>query len=180
MDDVAHGLSSAKPELTAIFEEHFVYVWKTLGRLGVRSGDLEDVAQEVFLRIYKRLGDYDVARPMRPWIFGFAYRMAADYRRLARHRTEVLGAPIEATDASRGADERLEVEEERAIVEAALDAVEFDRRAVLVMHDVDEVPIPVVARELGLPVNTTYSRLRLAREDFVAALGRLRKVRGAR
>jgi RNA polymerase sigma-70 factor (ECF subfamily) len=178
MDGVSPRSSPAKPELAAVFDEHFDYVWKTLRRLGVRDGDLEDVSQEVFLRIHQWLEDYDPARAMRPWIFGFAYRVASDYKRLARHRVEVLGAPVEPADPARRADERIEADQERALVEAALEAVELERRAVLVMHDIDEVPIPAVAQELGIPVNTAYSRLRLAREDFIAALTRLRKARG--
>jgi DNA-directed RNA polymerase specialized sigma24 family protein len=48
---------------------------------------------EVFLKVHARLADYDDARPfVRPWRFGFAYRVAADHRRLARHRVELLGA----------------------------------------------------------------------------------------
>jgi RNA polymerase sigma-70 factor (ECF subfamily) len=178
MQGVSPRANPVRPDLAAVFDEHFDYVWNALRRLGVRQSDLEDVAQEVFLRLHKRLDDYDSTRPMRPWIFGFAYRVASDHKRLARHRVEVMGSTLEPADPARRADERLEANEQRALVEAALEAVELERRAVLVMHDLDEIPIPAVARELGIPVNTAYSRLRLAREDFVAALTRFRKSRG--
>jgi RNA polymerase sigma-70 factor (ECF subfamily) len=178
MERVSPRSLPARPSLADVFEEHFVYVWRTLRHLGVRDRDLEDVAQEVFVRMNKRLAEYDPERPLRPWIFGFAYRVACDYRRLSRHRVEVLGAPIDRADPARRADERMEADEERAMVEAALEGVVLDRRAVLVMHDIDEVPIPSIAQELGIPVNTAYSRLRLARRDFVAALSRARKARG--
>src|SRR5271170_2341241 len=129
-------------DLATLFDQHFAYVWSTLVRLGVRSSDLEDVLQEVFLRLHTRLDRYDPERPIRPWIFGFAYRVAADYRRLARHRTEILGVLVVPVDPGRSADERIEVNEELARVETALQSVELERRAVLVMHDIDEVPIP--------------------------------------
>jgi RNA polymerase sigma-70 factor (ECF subfamily) len=161
----------------AVFDEHFDYVWNTLRRLGVRESDLEDLAHEVFLKVHARLADYDAARPMRPWLFGFAYRVASDHRRLARHRLEVLGAPIEATDPVRPPDERIEAHEEHTLLEAALAGMDFDRRAVLLLHDVDEVPVPAIALELGIPVNTAYSRLRLAREELAIAVNRLRRRR---
>ncbi|HEY4016523.1 MAG TPA: RNA polymerase sigma factor [Polyangiaceae bacterium] len=168
------------PEIGAVFDEHFDYVWNTLRRLGVRESDIEDLSHEVFLKVHARLDQFDATRPMRPWLFGFAYRVAADHRRLARHRFEVLGAPVEAVDPMVAPDERLEADEERALVEAALEELDLDRRAVLVLHDVDEVPIPAIAHELGIPVNTAYSRLRLARHELAAALKRQRKNRYAR
>jgi RNA polymerase sigma-70 factor (ECF subfamily) len=56
--------------------------------------------------------------------------------------------------------------------------VEIDRRAVFVLHDIHEVPVPEVAETLGVPLNTAYSRLRIAREEFATAVKRLRKARG--
>jgi RNA polymerase sigma-70 factor (ECF subfamily) len=177
---VALGASAPEPDLGAIFEEHFDYLWNRLRRLGVREADLEDLVHEVFIKVHARLAEYDRTRPIRPWLFGFAFRVAADHRRLARHRVEVLGTSMEASDPARPADARLEAREERAFVGAALDCVELDRRAVLIMHDIDEVPIPAIARELGIPVSTAYSRLRLAREDLTAAVIRLRKAESTR
>jgi RNA polymerase sigma-70 factor, ECF subfamily len=159
----------------AVFDAHFDYVWNILRRLGVRESDLEDLAHEVFLKVHGRLDDYDPTRPMRPWLSGFAYRVAADHRRLARHRIEVLGVPVEAVDPVRPPDERIEAGEERALVEVALAGMDFDRRAVLVLHDVEDVPVPAIAEELGIPLNTAYSRLRLAREELATAVKRLRR-----
>jgi RNA polymerase sigma-70 factor (ECF subfamily) len=176
---VALGASAAPPDLGAIFEEHFDYLWNRLRRLGVREADLEDLVHEVFIKVHAHLTEYDPSRPIRPWLFGFAFRVAADHRRLARHRVEVLGSSAEPIDASRPADARMEADEERALVDAALEHVELDRRAVLLLHDIDEVPVPAIAQELGIPVPTAYSRLRLAREELTAAVTRLRKARQA-
>jgi RNA polymerase sigma-70 factor (ECF subfamily) len=55
-----------------------------------------------------------------------------------------------------------------------LDKLDLDRRAVLVMHDLEGQTVPEIAAALGVPVATAYSRLRLAREDVAAALKRLR------
>ena len=173
--DVSPRAAPVAVEIGAIFDAHFDYVWNTLRRLGIRESDLEDLSHEVFIKVHGRLADYDATRPMRPWLFGFAYRVAADHRRLARHRLEVLGAPVEAVDPVRPPDERIEADEDRALVDAALAELDFDRRAVLVLHDVEDVPVPAIAAELGIPVNTAYSRLRLARGDLAAAVTRLRR-----
>ena len=180
MHAVSPGAALARPSLGDIFEEHFDYVWSSLRRLDVPPSDLEDQVQEVFLRVHAKLGDYDPQRPLRPWIFGFAFRVASDYRRLARHRFEIIGAEIEVVEPSAAADDRMAASEERAFVEAALLSVSLERRAVLLMHDVDDVPVPTIAATLGIPVNTAYSRLRVAREEFAAAWKRLLKKRGER
>lgn len=178
MVDVSPRTSPVLPDMGAIFDEHFDYVWNALRRLGVRREDLEDLSHEVFLKVHARLHDFDIARPMRPWLFGFAYRVASDHRRLARHRLEVLGASVEAVDPVRPADERIEADEIRTLVEDALAGMDFDRRAVLILHDVEEIAVPAIAEELAIPVNTAYSRLRIAREELAAAVMKLRKRRG--
>ena len=60
----------------------------------------------------------------------------------------------------------------------ALDDLELDRRAVLILHDIDGHSVPEIARALSIPLNTAYSRLRLAREQFKAAVKRIRLRRG--
>jgi RNA polymerase sigma-70 factor (ECF subfamily) len=180
MDDMNPGSSRSPPDLAAIFDEHFDYVWATLRRLGVRDADREDLVHEVFLKVHARLSDYDTTRPLRPWLFGFAYRVAADHQRLARHRAEILGDAADAPAAGTPADERIGALEDRDLLIAALKTLDLDKRAVLVMHDLDEMPIPEVAHQLDIPLNTAYSRLRLAREQLGNAAVRLRIARGAR
>jgi RNA polymerase sigma-70 factor (ECF subfamily) len=180
MNNMNPASSRSPPELGAIFDEHFDYVWATLRRLGVREADREDLVHEVFLKVHARLADYDDSRPLRPWLFGFAYRVAADHHRLARHRIEVLGAPSETAGENVPADERVAALEERDLLLQALHSIDLDRRAVLVMHDVDDVPVPQIAHTLDIPLNTAYSRLRLAREQLASAVTRLRIARGAR
>jgi RNA polymerase sigma-70 factor (ECF subfamily) len=180
MDNMSPPSSRPPPDLGAIFDEHFDYVWATLRRLGVRDADREDLVHEVFLKLHSRISDYDATRPLRPWLFGFAYRVAADHRRLARHRVEVLGAPDDAVAQDTPADERVAAREERDVFLAALDELDIARRALLVMHDVDGTPVPEIAEALQVPVNTAYSRLRLAREDLAARVKRIRNARGGR
>ncbi|MGC4087302.1 MAG: RNA polymerase sigma factor [Polyangiaceae bacterium] len=136
------------------------------------------MTHDVFERVYVRFNDYDQGRPLRPWLFGFAFRVAADYRRLSRNRYEQLGLPDDPNDHGPSAVERLLTAERLDLALAALDCIEFERRAVFVLHELDECPIPDVAESLGINVNTAYSRLRLARQEFQKAARRLRSQRG--
>ena len=161
-----------------IFESEFAYVWNSARRLGIPERDLEDVSHDVFFRVYERWADYDRERPLRPWLFGFAFRVASDYRRRFSHRREVLGMDSEAIDPSLNALERVIHAEALSMAQLALDGLELERRAVFILHEIDGCPIPEVARSLSIPLNTAYSRLRLAREQFQAAVRRERLRRG--
>ncbi len=168
-----------RPDFRAIFDAECGYVWHTLRRLGVHERDLEDVAHDVFVTVHRRLGDFDPTRPIRPWIFGIAYRVASDYRRLARHRREVV-SPLGGEGSFEPADERpdaessLETARAKQLVMEALEVLDLDRRAIFVMHELDGHAMPEIARALSVPLNTAYSRLRLAREQFAVAVRRLR------
>ena len=157
-----------------IFEGQFDYVWNSLRRLGVREGDLEDLTHDVFVAVHRKLEDFDWGRALRPWLFGFAFRRASDYRRLARNRFEVHEASGDPADPSPDPLERAIQREGLDLARAALEALELGRRAVFILHDLDGIPMPEVARELAIPVNTAYSRLRLARGELARTVSRLR------
>ena len=55
-----------------------------------------------------------------------------------------------------------------------MESVELDCRAVMVMHELEGHSVPHIAEVLGIPLNTAYSRLRLARAEFAKAVARLR------
>lgn len=170
--------SSQHIDFTNIFDEHFDYVWFTLRRFGVAHRDLDDVVHDVFIQVYHHLDKYDPNRPIRPWLFGFAYRLASDYRRLARHRVETLGEPMEGVDGAPSPADRAASRQTLDLVWLALEQLDLDRRAVFVLHDVEGHSAPDVAASLQTPLNTIYSRLRIAREQFAQAMHRLRAQRG--
>jgi len=159
-----------------VCERELRYVWTTLRRLGVREPDLPDVTQEVFIVVYQLLEDYDPTRPLRPWLFGIAYRIALRHRALARHRREVIGDEIADVPAEAPLpDEVVARSRDRALVRRAIERIDVHRRAVFVLADLDGTPVPEIATALGIPLNTAYSRLRRAREEFGDAITEMQK-----
>ena len=155
----------------SLFDEHYDYVWCSLRRLGVHGRDLEDITHDVFLEVHRKLDRYDPGRPFRPWLFAFALRFASDYRKLARHRTELRGDSDRFGEEALSAEDMLSNRQKGKLLDAALDSLSLELRAAIVLHDIDEVPMKEIADALGIPINTGYSRLRLAREqcsEFVA------------
>lgn len=155
-----------------LYDEHASYVAHTLGRLGIPRQDRDDLAAEVFVRVHGELERFDRARPVRPWLFAFAARVAANHRRLARHRREKLGEEHEASsDAPQEA--ALMAQQTSTVVDRALEALDDDKRAVFVLHELDEVSIPEIACALEIPEGTAWSRLRAARAEFGKAARRI-------
>jgi len=154
----------------ALFEREISYVWTSLRRLGVPERDREDLANEVFFRVYQRLDTYDPSRPIRPWLFAFAVRVASEDRRRARHRYEELGAEDDA--AAQAVTRDPESTTDRELVWKAMDTLDMDKRAVLVMHDLDGHSVPEIALALSIPEGTAYSRLRAAREHITCSVRR--------
>jgi RNA polymerase sigma-70 factor, ECF subfamily len=151
-----------------VFQSEFDYLCRSLRRLGERPEDIEDDLQEIFLVLDRKLADYDPARPLRPYLFGIAFRVVSGRRR--KHRREVHGVVEEVATASDAPDRELEAASARQLVLEALSRVPLSRRAVLVMHDIDEMPMREIAKTLSVPLFTGYSRLRKARAEFEAAV----------
>jgi RNA polymerase sigma-70 factor (ECF subfamily) len=167
LDIVDDGAESPRrADFTLMFREHACYVWSTLRRLGVRTRDLEDLVHDVFLVVHRHLDAFDARRPVRPWLFGIAFRVASGYRRLGRTQNELVSDAIDASSDLPSADDLMQAKQEHALVVAALGLMDLERRAIIVMHDFDGHPMPEIARVLEIPVNTAYSRLRLARAQF--------------
>jgi RNA polymerase sigma-70 factor (ECF subfamily) len=174
----APAAPAGKLDFSDLFSKELDYVWFTLRRLGVPARDLEDVAHDVFMHVHKHLAEYDPRRPIRAWLFGFAYREASDYRRLARHRVEQLDGEMDIADRSPSAAEQVEQRQMLDIAWRALADLELERRAVFILHEVEGIPAPEIAETLKIPLNTAYSRLRLARKQFSRSLARSRLRRG--
>jgi RNA polymerase sigma-70 factor, ECF subfamily len=161
------------PAFRALFDAHSEYVMKSLRRLGVRPGDVEDLTHEVFLAVMRKWDSYDRARPPKPWLFAFARGLASAYRQSAYVRRERFE---EAEPAGVGSAEGLFVErEESALVYRALDALDDDKRLVFTMFELEERTASDIAAELGIPQNTVFSRLRAARDEFTRAIKRFSK-----
>lgn len=171
---------AAPVDFRALYESEFPYVWNSLRRLGVAPAHIEDVAHDVFVTAWKRLGDFDRSRPIRPWLFGIAFRVASDFRKRASNQREISGETFDTEDDAQRPDAHVEQNQARALVVKALASIPMERRGVFVMHELDGHAIPHVAEALGIPLNTAYSRLRLARADFAQAVKRLNAEGGAR
>lgn len=150
-------------DFATTYRDHLEYVWHSLRRLAVPAADLEDVAHEVFLVVHRKLADYDPSRPLRPWLFGIAFRVASEYRRRAARRAELGHTGLESSTSEPSPETLAARQQAVRLAQRALAAVDDDARAVFILAELDGVAVTEVATTLEIPVNTAYTRLRRAR-----------------
>lgn len=147
----------------ALYAEHFRAVWRTLQRLGVHPGSVDDATQEVFVTAWRRWDDFEGRSSERTWLLGIAIRVASDTRRKQRPTEEV--SP-ELQMSGPGPDTMAASKEVSQRVEQLLGKLEPERREVLLLVDLEGYSVPEVATATGVNLNTLYTRLRAARQQF--------------
>jgi RNA polymerase sigma-70 factor (ECF subfamily) len=158
-----------------VYRDHFAFVWRSAKRLGVRDGSLDDVVQEVFVIVHRKLAEFEGRSSVRTWLFGITLRVARDQRRgVARKGSGDGGAvdPDSLRATTPGPGESTEKAEAVRLLHTILDEMEDERREVFVMAELEQMTMPEIAGTLGLNVNTAYARLRAARLAFEDALAR--------
>ena len=158
-----------------VYREHFAFVWRAAKRLGVSDGSLDDVVQEVFVVVHRRLGGFEGRSSLKTWLFGIALRVVRDHRRAVRRRPVEPAVDVDTLETNaNGPAENAERAEAVRVLHTLLDQLADERREIFVMADLEQMTMPEIAETLGLNVNTAYARLRLARQEFEDALARHR------
>jgi RNA polymerase sigma-70 factor (ECF subfamily) len=153
------------------FDRELEYIFITLRRLGAAPHEIEDLAQDIFMVLHRNWPTLDTGRPLRPYLFGVAFRIVSAHRR--RWSREIPRPALDTDDLTAGPEASLESKESLSLLTAALDALPLSRRAVVVMHELDEIPIADVARRLSITRFGAYARLRKGRKELAAAVRRL-------
>ena len=168
----ASNFSAELPDCFRAFEDELDFVYRVLRRSGASPADADDLAQEVFLVVWRRWRDYDPERPLRPWLAGITFRVVHDHFR--RSRREVPSGFVDGEDQLSPLD-HLAAARARALVLRALAALPERQRAVMILHELEGMPISELAEALLVPVSTLYSRLRKAHQSFARQVRRLQR-----
>jgi RNA polymerase sigma-70 factor (ECF subfamily) len=171
--DTTRAAAVARDErIKAMVQLHFDAIWRSLRRLGVTDGALDDATQQVFLVAARRLDEIEVDRE-KPYLLGIAVRVASDARRTRMRRREVSDERSEERADPRPSPEDL-VDQMRArrLLDRVLDEMPMPLRAAFTMFEIEGMSAPEVASALGIPLGTAASRLRRARALFRETLAR--------
>ncbi|AOY79882.2 sigma-70 family RNA polymerase sigma factor [Moorena producens JHB] len=133
---------------------------------------LDDLVQEVFLRVWKGLPKLRQPSQFSTWLYRICWNVASDQRRnLQRQRAFNLQLPEDTADlplknAKSSDTPDLMQLHYQDIIQQAMQQLSLNHRAVLVLHDLEDVPQKEVAKILGIALGTVKSRLFHARTSL--------------
>jgi len=167
------GRREGPPDFATIYDVWFDHVSRWLRALGAPSADAEDLAQEVFLVVRRRLCDFD-GRNLAGWLYRISSRQVWQHRRrrwIQKVFTPRLSTTIEEVpDGRAGAAAVLETKEKRLLLELVVSKMSEKRRVVFVLFEVEGYSGEEIADTLDVPINTVWTRLHHARKDFFTLL----------
>jgi RNA polymerase sigma-70 factor (ECF subfamily) len=169
-----------------VYEEFFPFVWRTARRMGVREGSLDDVCQDVFIAVHRRLPEFEGRSSVKTWLFGFVLNVVQVHHRTLRRKSVSHRAvgdvmdPDLLTDQGHGPHEQASRNEAASLAHAVLDQLDEEKRVVFILAELEEMSATEIADAVGANVNTVYARLRAARQQFALAASRLQAKDGWR
>jgi RNA polymerase sigma-70 factor, ECF subfamily len=157
----------------ALYDAQVDFVWRNLRRLGISLAEVDDRTQEVFVVAHRHWDTFeDHGHGPRAWLFQIVLRVVSDARRHRRRHPEDADGGLAGSMRSEPPAQLEAVARRQAIeqLDKALATIDVGRRAVLVLHEIEEMTAPEIAKAMSLPLNTVYSRLRVARTELEDAL----------
>jgi RNA polymerase sigma-70 factor (ECF subfamily) len=165
------------PSFEALYDTYAEFIHRGARRLGVDETAVEDVVQEVFIVVSRRLSTFRQAASARTWLYGILLRVARHHRRTVRrstlhgsigsaHDTDLERVPDRTTQRP---DTAVETRDAYRLLLRILDELDEDKREIFVLAELEQLPVTEIAELLDLKLNTAYSRLRLARAAFDTA-----------
>lgn len=171
----SRGRESGSEQLDAIdfdriYIEHFQHVSRWARALGGLPADLDDITQEVFLVVRRKLSSY-VGPSMQAWLYGITRKTVSDYRRRAFFRRLFTGVnrSLESSphvERTSGVDPYARLEAQQAIT-AVLKKMSVVRRTAFILFEIEGYSGEEIAELEQIPVATVYTRLHHARRDFL-------------
>jgi RNA polymerase sigma-70 factor (ECF subfamily) len=162
--------SAPQFEFDAVYAAQVHFVWRVLRGMGVSDALVEDAVQDVFVVVHRRLPEFDGRFSIRTWLFEIAFRVGCEYRRKGKRAASLEPLDEGLRDSGPSPAEQAERNHALHVAEELLDELEDDKRALLVLSEIEGMTGPEIAVVMGTPLNTVYSRLRRARKQLSEAL----------
>lgn len=174
------GAAKATPTFDEVYDENFSFVWRSVRRLGVPVSAVDDAVQDVFVVVHRRLPEFEARSSIRTWLFAILIRVVRDYRRAYRRKdlpVQGNGGPADPDDIATTDQSPQEIaakHEAARMLHEILDRLDDEKREIFVLAELEQMPVPEISEALGINLNTAYSRLRAARQDFEQGVARIR------
>ena len=165
-------------DFRAIYDGWFVEVSRWIRALGGLDADRDDIVQEVFLVVRRRLPAFDGVN-LPAWLYRITRRQVRDFRRRTWVKHIFTRLRIDEPDALPHAGGSpamaLEQKENQRVLYALLDKMQSDRRSAFVLFEIEGLSGDEIARIQNIPLNTVWTRLHHARKEFFALAAKVQR-----
>jgi RNA polymerase sigma-70 factor, ECF subfamily len=172
------GASPPDLSFEGLYERWFEDVSRWVRALGARESDRDDLVQEIFLVVHRRLSDFD-GHNVAGWLYQIARRKVRDHRRLlwVKHLFGNTSQPL--VDAmlttKQSALDELETKQKRELLGQLLENLNEDQRAAFVLFEIEGNSGEEIAAVTGVPINTVWARIHKARKKLQEQAERFEK-----
>lgn len=140
-----------------LFDRYAPLLLRVLRRDRIGEADARDLVQQTFLQVHRHRRDYDPKRPLRPWILTIALNLKREWYRRKGSRPEAELSEKVAAQLSTGTPPQERVEHRRRLL-YALEPLKPEQREVILLHWLEGIPLPDVARIVGASLSATKLR----------------------
>ncbi len=166
--------TNSAPKFADTYVKYFGFVWSMARYMGVDETALDDVVQDTFAIVYERLCTLQRPEALRSWIYGIVRRVACTHHRTRRRALIITGTVRLESDLIHPQlptpQQLTERSEQVELLWSLISTLDMPKREVFVLSELEEMTAPEIARVTNVPLNTVYSRLRVARQEVEAAL----------
>jgi len=159
-----------QPTFDELYTRYFDLVWRLVRRFGVQPALVEDAAQDTFIVVHRRLGSLRPDASPKAFVVAIALRVAHDYRRSARRKGASSVDEAELATLDGNPYDLVLRAQAGQLVATFLDSLGAEHRAVFVLAELEGMTAPEISELLSVNLSTVYTRLRAARQRFVAFL----------
>lgn len=170
--ETSSPMGTAAPEGSSfeqVYDQWFEEVSRWVRALGAREADRDDVVQDIFMVVHRRLPDFD-GQNVPGWLYQIARRKVRDYRHLMwiKHLFGNSSVPLadEMLQTGQSPLDQLETRQKTQLFERLLDGLNADQRAAFVLFEIEGNSGEEIARLQGVPINTVWARIHKARKKL--------------
>lgn len=158
-----------------IYRKTSAFVYNVASRITNNSADADEVTQDVFMKVYRKLGEFNFLSSFKTWVYRITVNTAINYKKaVEKHvtRRSDYDSTLRGVSTKEEARSNIDKQDKKKQVSVLLDILNPDQRACIVLREIQELNYKEIADILRVNINTVRTRLKRARQRLVAFAGK--------
>ena len=158
-----------------IYRKTSAFVYNVASRITNNSADADEVTQDVFMKVYRKLGEFNFLSSFKTWVYRITVNTAINYKKaVEKHITQRsdYDSTLRGVSTKEEARGNIDKQDKKKQVSVLLDILNPDQRACIVLREIQELNYKEIADILRVNINTVRTRLKRARQRLVAFAGK--------